>query len=274
MFRIASQVWLTVWLAAGAAGQAADERPEFEVATVKPSKGEFPGGVRYSGGPGSSDPGRFAANWTTPFNLMLTAYEFNEHQLVCPEWMKKEPYDLVAKIPPATTRPQFQGMLQRLLEERFQMVLHREERELPVYELVVAKGGLKMKESSGNPPAAPEPGARSRREVDAEGYPVLSGSGTSSETVNGHVTQRLVNVPMSRVVIMVRSNVDRPIIDRTGLTGRYDGLLRYVSGKLAQDGAGPSMVEAVQSQLGLKLEAKKAMMKVLVVEKAERPRSD
>jgi uncharacterized protein (TIGR03435 family) len=265
---------LTVLLAAGAAGQAAEERPEFEVATVKPSKGEFPGGVRYSGGPGSSDPGRFAANWTTPFNLMLTAYELNEHQIVCPAWMKKEPYDLVAKIPPGTTRRQFQGMLQRLLEERFQMTLHREERELPVYELVVAKGGLKMKESSGNAPAPPEPVERGRREVDGEGYPILIGSGTSYESVNGHVTERLVNVPMSRVAILVRSNVDRPLLDRTGLTGRYDVLLRYVLGKLAQDGAGPSMVEAVQSQLGLKLEAKKAMMKLVVVDRAERPRSD
>jgi uncharacterized protein (TIGR03435 family) len=266
--------WLTVFLVAGAPGQTTDERPEFEVATVKPSKGEFPGGVRYSGGPGSSDPGRFAANWTTPFNLMLTAYELNEHQILCPDWMKKEPYDLVAKIPAGTKRPQFQGMLQRLLEERFQMSPRREERELPVYELVVAKGGLKMKESSGNAPAAPEPGGRSWREVDGEGYPILIGSGTSNGSVNGHITERLVNVPMSRVAIMLRSNMDRPLIDRTGLTGRYDVLLHYVLGRLVEDGTGPSMVEAVQSQLGLKVEAKKAMMKVLVVERAERPRSD
>src|SRR5579863_4869306 len=153
--------------------QADDTTAAFEAASIKP----FPEGalIRISGcqgGPGSRDPGRVECEYTTLKMLVMQAYHVKSQEVFGPAWLEEAHFNVSAKVPAGATREQVSMMFRNLLAERFQMVLHKEKRLLPVYALAVAKGGLKIKESG--PPGPPEeaPPAGPPRTGD-DGFPIL-----------------------------------------------------------------------------------------------------
>src|SRR5262249_53234678 len=149
-----------------------------------------------------------------------------------------ERFDITATMPPDTTKEQFHVMLQNLLAERFKITLHREKKELPMYSLVVTKGGPKLKESTATPPSAdgegplmlppPPPGPP---KLGPDGFPILPNMagrpglfmmmmpGRARLTANQQSMQDLVN--------RLTGQLNRPVIDNTGLTAKYDFVLTY-----------------------------------------------
>lgn len=147
----------------------------------------------------------------------------------------------------------FQIMLRKLLAERFGLVAHTEQRELPVYALTVAKSGPKMARSKGNPDGPPSD-ADPRRD--------------------GQQTVKMDNATMQDFALDVMFYIDRPVVDQTGLSGRFDFTLKWTvdDSKAPTDGtAAPGLFTAIQEQMGLKLDPVKAPAQVLVLDKVERP---
>src|SRR5579862_9137335 len=141
-----------------ALGQVSPAQAKFEVAAVKsvdPNSGA-PGSNVMRGGPGTDDPERITLVSVTMKRLLMVAYRVDENQISGPGWLDSQRYAIVAKVPAGSTREQLLVMLQNLLAERFHLALHHEMKDFPAYELVIAKGGLKLKEAD---PAAspPEP---------------------------------------------------------------------------------------------------------------------
>jgi uncharacterized protein (TIGR03435 family) len=241
-------------LSAGAAF--AQALPNFEVASVKPSA---PGG---RGGIVRMLPGNqtYIAN-NVPLRLIMTvAFTVTDRQITGgPDWINTEPYDITAKADRRCTTDELHDMLARLLEERFQMKIRREKREMPVWALVVDKSGPKLTEHDAadldHPPFGPGP----------------NGRGTSGRNVN-----------MNYFAFFLSRLLDRNVVDRTGLAKNYDLTLDFVRDNLPPrpDGAGagepqrpegPSIHTALREQLGLRLESAKGPVEFLVIEKAERP---
>jgi uncharacterized protein (TIGR03435 family) len=264
-------------LVSGQAQSEAAAQTVFEVASVKPSG---PQCVRMSdGGPGSHDPERFSYTSAHLRDLLFVAYGLidYEQQISGPGWIDTEKYDLAVKIPPGTTKKQFQLMLQNLLADRFKLVVHHETKELPVYELVIGKSGPKLKESAGIPGEhAPPSDYR-----DRDGFPILpagspgfaSGFGPG---LHSHWTAHQQGMPALADRLSGRLATGRRVVDKTGLTGKYDFTLAYDMERAgdppadADDGPLPSIFDAVQQQLGLKLVAGKAPFDVVVVDRAEK----
>jgi uncharacterized protein (TIGR03435 family) len=148
---------------------------------------------------------------------------------------------------------QFEGMVQKLLVERFGLKFHWETRDLSVYGVNVAKGGMKLVKSAGDP----------------NGLPDETGNGG-----NGQQTMRFTNVSMDDFAESMEFEVDKPVVNQTGLEGKYDFTLRwtYDEGRVGADpNAPPGLFTAVQEQLGLKFDSVKAPAKVLVIDHVEKP---
>jgi bla regulator protein BlaR1 len=270
--------------------------PKFDVATIKPAsssdqKAGFmmsPDGIDLHG---------------VPVQMMLReAFRVNDDEIVgAPGWVKTSRYDVQAKVAPEDaprmdklTRNQRRAMLVPLLTGRFNLKYHREQRELPVYVLVVAKGGIKMKPGkapdhqappmpgdgpvtlkpgAGPPPAGPGNRARSRW---GQGLLMMR---------PGHVEAANSNIEMLAHVLS--DQLGRTVIDKTGLTGNYDYTLQWTpentpppmpgdapGGPRNENGSepvGPSLLTAVQEQLGLKLESEKGNVDVIVIDHIEPP---
>jgi uncharacterized protein (TIGR03435 family) len=175
---------LMLALAPGLAyGQAADHTLSFDVASVKPAAaGAIGAGMR--GGPGSADPGRAIFTNVALRALIANAYNLPDDQISAPDWLSSARYDVEAKVPGGATKEQFNTMLQNLLSERFKLEFHRQKKDFTVYELVVAKGGSKLKESNGDAP--PRSGVSDRGgPVDKEGFPMPPDHQTAQRSVNG-----------------------------------------------------------------------------------------
>jgi uncharacterized protein (TIGR03435 family) len=231
--------------------------PSFEVASVKLHT--FPPGA-FGFGPG---PGGDAANiriignrvtigQSTFTRLVMAAYKVKDFQVAgVPGTLGSDQfYDIIAKVEGEgiPTLEQVRPLLQTLLADRFQLHLHRETKEISAYNLVVGKNGPKLKESTGPRPPLPV----------AYYGPVIRFD--------------LLDRSIADLIGFVAPNVDRPILDMTDLTGRYDFSLEYTRGD--PDGASHdfdrSIFAAVQ-ELGLKLAPAKEPAEVLVIDRAERP---
>jgi uncharacterized protein (TIGR03435 family) len=257
----------------------------FEVATVTPSKPTgkpMPSFMR--GGPGSKDPELLTAeNFPLKF-VVARAWDLPDYRLVAPDWMNSEKYSIKAKVPKDATKEQFRVMLQNLLLERFRMQVHFEKRELPLYELTVAKGGAKLKPSTADASPSPQPPPTPRKMApDSEGYPTLRPGGTSFAVIGDHWRAQWINEPVAELVSHLSVELHAPVIDKTGLDGKYDIVLSWVDARgteparndgstpvVASDPGGPTIEAAVLSQLGLKLEKKKGPVEVLVVDDARK----
>ena len=199
--------------------------------------------------------------------LIKLAYNMHARQISGgAAWLDSEKYDIVGRpdTPGQPSRDQMKLMIQKLLADRFQLKFHTEKRELPVYAMVVLKTGAKITVSAGDPHAFPGIGF-------AQGPGVLSLVGR--------------NTGLDGVANGLQSNIlDKPVVNQTGLTGRYDFTLRFTPdptqvanfGALAPANAAdldapPDIFTAFQQQLGLKLQSTKAVVDVMVIEKVERP---
>lgn len=179
-----------------------------------------------------------------------------------PSWASEDRFDVDAKIDPADlptpppTRLQLINMLQPVLVDRFQLRVHHETRTLPAYDLVLAKAGSKLKES-----APPAPGAA---------------VGPCQVASHGEGSFSLHNCGMDAIAHALWAPSGRTVIDKTGLTGRYDCEIRWTPDNAPADSAipdssAPSIFTAVQEQLGLKLEPSTASLDVLVIDSAQKP---
>ena len=184
----------------------------------------------------------------------MAAYNAKDYQITGPEWIKTERYDIVATASGAASDDDMKLMLRKLLIDRFQMTVHVERKELPVYALVVAKGGTKLLHESEN-------AGRSNMQMSGGGV-VFTGV-TMAELVD--------DISHMRVAEM-----DRPVVDNTGLKGRYDFTVRLfgtqeeMMAALNKGDFGSSIFTLIQEQLGLKLEPQKLPLDMVVVEKAEK----
>ena len=250
----------------------------FDVASVKsapPDDGRNMNEVH--GGPGSSDPGQVTYRNITVRNLLGRAYP-DSYKIDGPGWLDSDPrFDIVAKLPPDTTPQQFVLMVRNLLIERFGLEAHHETKEFAAYDLVIAKGGLKMKETAGD--SAGGPGSNDGPpKVDADGFPVLTHPGMITQNTFSHglPVARLTAVaqPLWRLLGMLRAATQKPVIDKTGLTGKYDFTLEYAPGgamATSSDGeaGAPPIAYAIKS-LGLELKDTKTSVDVLVVDHVEK----
>jgi uncharacterized protein (TIGR03435 family) len=298
--KFAPAVILLCMTAAAATAQSPAAGPAFEAASIKPAAHPDLPNWRIAGGPGTSDPGQFRCVGAPLQPLIGISYSLKPYQLVGPPAIERDAYDIVAKVPAGATRDQFLLMIRNLLSERFGMTFHWETREMPVYELVVAKGGSKLKEPE-KPPAGlppnltrPLPPAKDLAR-DKDGFPILPPGIPSliGFRENGGVryVARMQTLDQG-FLANVEALVGRPVVDKTGLTGVYDFNLFFRSDPIGAAGAGPAAVpeppsgqvgapdaasepapglfEGLESQLGLKLESKKGPVEVLVVDKVNR----
>jgi bla regulator protein BlaR1 len=245
----------------------------FEVASIKPANPDSPGSqIRLMPGGG--------LNLTNvPLRGMITlAYDVRDFQVSGgPGWIGTERFNVTAKADRATTdspddfakmtddqrktaRDQVAGRLRALLADRFQLVVHRETKEQPIYALVVSKTGAKLKE-------AKEAGAR-------------QGMSMNRGRMEGFAA------PMEMLGTILSNTTGRPVVDKTGLTGKYDFVLEWTpeAGADARaqgfgDGitspapapGGPTIFTALQEQLGLRLDAQKGPVQIIVIDRVEKP---
>jgi uncharacterized protein (TIGR03435 family) len=237
---------------------AADANPSFEVATIKPSQPDTPGTA-------ITVRGRMLQTRNTPLSMLLTfAYGIHPKQVTgAPPWVDSEKYDISAQ-PDGEGQPndkQWRTMLQKLLADRFKLSFHRDKKELAVYAILVDKNGSKL----------------TKNDTDPNGLPGLFFRGL------GVLPAR--NATMVDFAGLLQSAVlDRPVIDQTGLAGRFDFTLTWTPDETQFGGLGikippppdnaaapPGLFTAVQEQLGLKLDSTKAPVDVLVVDRVEKP---
>lgn len=275
--------WLAIALIASSAfGQTG---PEFEAASLKLVEGPPARGVstRPQGGPGTSDPGRFSVQHIPLRNLMMLAFDKSYDEILGLE-SAPEQYTLAAAMPADTTRADFQIMLQRLLTERFRLAVHRETREVPGYDLVVAPDGPRL--------MAWVPGNPDRPEQD--GFPRLPSGEASKAAVlvsgNPPVMRSMHRQTMEQFSVGLSEMVKTAnglspgekrarIRNKTGLTAVYEFRLEFefaIARKGQPVAAEPggntlSLFRALEKQLGLKLvKANNAVVDVFVVDHADR----
>ena len=299
-----------VALAASAAFcQTAAESPTFVVASIKPAAPQEQGHIMVGmrGGPGTPDPGQITYTNVSLKNILVNAYGIKGYQLSGPKWLDNERFDIAAKIPAGTTKEQFKLMLQNLLAERFKLTVHHESKEMPIYALVVGKGGHKLRESAPEEPAPenppPTPGADPagpaipRIKIGADGTPQLppgiAKNGTMMMMTNGRMILTANRQNLAGLTDTLANQLGRPVIDATGLTAKYDFSLDFAAegttghmgmlpplppsdsgpsggASAGSDTSGPSLVTAIQEQLGLKLESRKGPVDYLVIDRIEK----
>jgi uncharacterized protein (TIGR03435 family) len=262
----------------------------FEVASIRPgtaptNRNDPTRLIGCTGGPGTADPGRLRCDESLS-DLIATAYQLKPYQFTAPDWMQSSRFEITANIPAGATQQQLRLMEQNLLAERFKLAVHFVKKEMQTYEMTVGKDGPKFKEwddvlarTEGDGPRAGPPkraaDLRLRPNSDSVEYQDLNGlrhlrGKKSMEALAGNLSARL----------------GRPVIDATGLTGEYDIMLDFVQEPAPRPAflrpddapapdppvlaAGPTLISAVQSQLGLKLEPKKGMIDVLIVDRVEK----
>jgi uncharacterized protein (TIGR03435 family) len=224
---------------------------EFEVVSIKPNRsGDNSSHTR-------SDQGRLTATNDTLRNIIQMAYGLPDYRVDGPDWLRTERFDLAAKFPEELPKERMkyqaglQAMLQKMLLDRFHLEVHREQRTMAVYGLVVDKKGIKFQE--------------------------VPDTGSSSNSNNNHFEGTAIS--MAAFATTLSRRMDLPVIDMTGLKGFYNLKLDWVAEpRKSADGApsdtdagvGPRLPEALQDQLGLKLENRKAPIEVLVVDRADK----
>jgi uncharacterized protein (TIGR03435 family) len=269
---------------------ATDAKPAFEVATVKPNKS---GDMRVSLGIQAG--GRFTAANVPLRMLIRNAYQLQDFQLVGgPDWIASERFDIIAKAvgdvpprPPWGPPGPLQLMLQTLLGERFKLSVHRETRELPVYELVLARpdGKLGPQLQPSTVDCAAVAAARGRGGAPSPAPPSPGERPCGIRMMGGRLAAG--GFPLSQLAITLSQFVQRVVLDRTRLTGNFDFDLTFTPDQLPQgppppgapplppiDPNGPSIFTALQEQLGLKLESSRGPVEVLVIDHVEQPTPD
>jgi uncharacterized protein (TIGR03435 family) len=224
------------------------QRLSFDVISIKPSD---PGDrrVNLQTSPGGRFTGRSSLRW-----LVRNAYRLQEFEVFGkPSWYDSDMFDIQAKAEGDIQPGQMPLFLQSLLEERFQFKAHRETKEVPCYELVVAKAGPKLQPAKQN-----------------DVTPRIGGGG-------GRITG--VNAEVGQLAVILSSALGIRVIDKTGTNGGFDVNLEWtpdptepaITTSTPVDPNGPSIFTAIQEQLGLKLESVKVPIEVLVIDSVQKP---
>jgi uncharacterized protein (TIGR03435 family) len=255
---------------------AASDELKFEVASVKPAQ-SVSGRFTMNGGPGTSDPGRISYTNIVLRRVLLSAYEVKNYQISGPNWLDTLRFDITAKVPDGTTKDQLQSMLRNLLNTRFKMQVHRESKEVPIYALLGAKGGLKIRAAVEDAALAGKPSEDQLAQIQSaegkDGFPTLSlrAPGLVIETKGGRGRVTAKEAPMTKLADLLSGQVGRPVVDMTGLAGNYSFVVYFTpEGPSSADGSEPSIFGALQEQLGLRLEARKGPVELLVIDHAEK----
>lgn len=258
----------------------------FEVASIKRDTGEFrpPNFPLDPGDAYAATGGRFSADFslatyiTFAYKLSLTSEQRQAMIAQLPKWVADDRFDIQAKAAEGNpTKDQMRLMMQALLADRFHLAVHFETQESPVFALSLIKPGKlgpKLRPHAEGPPcdATPSPDVYPPKcEVTAltirPGRMAMGGS-------------RNTTMPLLASALPSMGRLARPVIDRTGLSGQFDFLLEWSpepgstpppAGEPVPDTQGPSFQEALREQLGLKLESTKAPLRILVIDKVERP---
>lgn len=230
---------LTPAIVAAQSDASAVNRKSFEIASVKrvvaPS-GDYSVTM-------TQDPGTLRYPLTNLLNLLTLAYNLKDYQVVGPDWLGTENYFVEAKYPAGTTARDVALMLQTLLAERFGLMFHRETKELPMYALVVDKKGFKL-------------------------HPV-EGTG-NSQSMSRRGQMEFKNTSLADFAESLTPVVSRPVLDKTGIAGVFDIKLNWTPGDGATVSETPGIFTALQEQLGLRLEPRREMVPLLVIEHVEK----
>ena len=243
-------------VARASASQAEQEQKlSFEVAAIKPTAPDFRGG-RFMTMQGAHQ--FVVRNYTLKF-MVATAYNLPPRAVSGgPAWVNSDLYDIDAATP-GDARPNTQqqlSMLRTLLADRFNLTFHHEKRDLPVYELTVARGGAKLKQSA----------------PSSEEYLI-------NRVFPDRVFLPARSVTMAQFASMLqRSVLDRPVLEKTGLQGKYDFDLEWAPDETQFDGLltipnpqKPDLFSAMQQQLGLRLQGSNGAVDVIVIDRVDRP---
>jgi uncharacterized protein (TIGR03435 family) len=273
------------------------QAPVFEVVSIKRNtNANAPVSI-------STPPGRYIATGVPLRLLINSAYRLAPDQyLGLPNWSESDRFDVSAKAPDSARPDELQKMLQSLLAERFKLVAHMETRDAPIYALVMARDdrrlGPQLKKSTmdcGPILAARQADARARGPAPVR-VPVLvpgerpvCGIRSARRQTPGGATlagYSAGNITIARLAEQLRGELRRLVVDRSGLTGEFDFDLQYAPARelpnapppgatpVAASDEGPSLVTALQEQLGLKLESTRGPVEYLVIERVEKPTED
>jgi len=237
---------------------AANANPTFEVATIKPSDPNRRGKLFTVRGADV-----LTIN-TTMEDLLCEAYNVHPRQIIgAPAWFDTEKFDVTGRpdVPGQPNIDQMRLLMQKLVIDRLQLKFHREKKELTVYAITVGKTGIKF----------------SKSDRDPNGLPGLFFGGPGTNL-------RVTNATMAQVAGTMQAALERPVVDQTGLTGKYDFVLKWTPDETqfrsfggapppppANVDAPPDLFTAIQEQLGLKLESTKAPVEVIVIDHVEKP---
>jgi uncharacterized protein (TIGR03435 family) len=279
------------------AASQARSKIEFEAASLRSSSPLLPkqekpiNGVR-SGGPGTADPGQLTYSRVPLDQILADAFDLSWDRIAGPRWMITERYDIVAKIRQGSTPDEALLMLQNLLMERLRLSFHAQTRVLPGYELVVATAGSKLQESAMRVPTPWRPAQTTGLyPKDTDGFPILPpGVRQGVAPAPGHVRAKFRDTALSEFAQYLGSRLGTQfvpgpvpgikritpaaILDKTGLTERYDFTFDHVGFPAPASKNPASMLSAMQSaldkQLGLKLVEAKVPVDILVIDHIER----
>ena len=276
-------------------------KAEFDAASIKanPSQPGFHlAGDTLVGGPGTADPGMFRCSQCSLAPLVMKAFNLKPYQFPGRASLAGDTYDIQAKVPAGATAEEFSVMLQNLLRERFGLTWHFQEKKMKGYRLVAGKDGPKLKESSGEaPPTAP---GHAGQGFGAQGFGGQGETHNHSGVISfgGSASFRASNQTMDDLIRILSDQTGMPVDDGTGLKGKYDISLRW-SGAVSADAgnhsegafaggqghtghegggsfadpSGLTLFDALQQQLGLRLEpAQQAVAQLFVVDRVmQRP---
>jgi uncharacterized protein (TIGR03435 family) len=261
---------------------------EYDVVSIKPSRPDTGAGIKV----GMRDtPDGFTATNVPLLFLVQYTYGVNPYQISgAPSWFNSDRYDVEAKMDSSVAEAlqkmsledrtiARRKMLQAVLADRVKLIIHRDTKDLPVYSLVVSKNGPKLQISK---PVAPS--------VDGANGPEGNGrgGGMSMRSEDGYSTATFQALPVANLAAWLSLNLHSPVQDKTGLTGNYDFKIRWMPDRnraqtpladatngqppvVPLDTSGPNLLEALQDQLGLKLESGKGPVEIIVIDHVERP---
>jgi len=240
--------FLPALICSGALGQPSAQSPTFEVASIKPVGRD--GTERRRRENIQSSPDTLTMTNVSLKSAIRWAYGVLDYQVSGPSWLGDDRFDIQAKAGGPASEAQLRGMLQTLLAERFQLQVHHTTKELSVYALVVAKDGPKFHESDAGGESSIEPNPKEMKLV-------------------------VHRTPVSQLVEMLSNVAQLPVVDLTGLKGRYDltiDLSKYVLDRSANEPLDPLslIMRGLQEELGLKLESRRMPVDLVVVDAAAR----
>jgi uncharacterized protein (TIGR03435 family) len=273
-----------------------DSGQQFDVASIKLNKTNDPPFSNFPLGPGDvyvPNGGLFSARGIPLLTYLFFAYKIigNQGQYLfpqLPEWAKTDRYDIQARAEGNPGKEQMRLMMRTLLADRFGLKMHNETREVPVLAFVLAKPGkmgpqLWPHGDGGDCPTEASPATKVPVPTDARGLPALcNGIFVLPPSAPGRIKigARSITLQFLADSLSAGANLGRPMIDRTGVSGRIDFLLEFVRERTAPalpgadappEVSGPTLQEALPEQLGIKLESAKSVLDVLVLDHVERP---